>query len=115
MCPRANWIFSENTSTNESSTIPSRLVAGESSGAGFASRARAPRRPASKGQLRRAESLVAAVPAHPPASRAQTNPERLKAIREWASKNGRNVVDRGRMSAEVQKAYNVRTQRSGTR
>ncbi|PPF25842.1 hypothetical protein C5C36_15645 [Rathayibacter sp. AY1G1] len=38
-------------------------------------------------------------------SRGKSDPERLKAIREWAAKNGRNVSERGRISAEVQKAY----------
>ncbi|MBO0984913.1 Lsr2 family protein [Rathayibacter sp. SD072] len=38
-------------------------------------------------------------------SRAKSDPERLKAIREWAAKNGHNVSDRGRISADVQKAY----------
>ena len=40
-------------------------------------------------------------------ARAKSDPERLKAIREWAAKNGRNVSDRGRISAEVQKAYDA--------
>ncbi|MWV60864.1 histone-like nucleoid-structuring protein Lsr2 [Rathayibacter sp. VKM Ac-2754] len=38
-------------------------------------------------------------------ARAKSDPERLKTIREWAAKNGHNVSDRGRISAEVQKAY----------
>lgn len=38
-------------------------------------------------------------------ARAKSDPERLKAIREWAAANGHNVSDRGRISAEVQKAY----------
>ncbi|MCJ1685386.1 Lsr2 family protein [Rathayibacter sp. VKM Ac-2928] len=38
-------------------------------------------------------------------SRSKSDPERLKVIREWAAKNGHNVSDRGRISAEVQKAY----------
>lgn len=38
-------------------------------------------------------------------ARSKSDPERLRAIREWAAKNGHNVSDRGRISAEVQKAY----------
>lgn len=38
-------------------------------------------------------------------ARGKSDPERLKMIREWAAKNGHNVSDRGRISAEVQKAY----------
>ncbi|ROP49789.1 MULTISPECIES: Lsr2 family protein [unclassified Rathayibacter] len=40
-------------------------------------------------------------------ARAKSDPERLKAIREWSAQNGRNVSDRGRISAEVQKAYDA--------
>lgn len=41
----------------------------------------------------------------PAPARAKSDPERLKAIREWAAKNGHNVSERGRIPAEVQKAY----------
>jgi hypothetical protein len=33
------------------------------------------------------------------------NRETLKSIREWAKKNGHNVSDRGRLSAEVMQAW----------
>lgn len=36
---------------------------------------------------------------------ANYNRETLKAIREWAKKNGHNVSDRGRLSAEVLEAW----------
>ena len=41
------------------------------------------------------------------------NRETLKSIREWAKKNGHNVSDRGRLSAEVLQAWE--TARAGSR
>jgi hypothetical protein len=35
----------------------------------------------------------------------KSDPEQLKAIREWAKANGQKVSDRGRISAEVVAAY----------
>ena len=40
-------------------------------------------------------------------ARAKSNPERLKAIREWAAKNGHEVSLRGRIAAPVQEAYDA--------
>jgi hypothetical protein len=39
-------------------------------------------------------------------SSAATDGKQSKAIREWAKHRGMQVSDRGRVSAEVQKAYN---------
>ncbi|MDY0914484.1 Lsr2 family protein [Rathayibacter festucae] len=38
-------------------------------------------------------------------ARGKSDPERLKAIREWAAENGHEVSPRGRISAHVQEAY----------
>ncbi|PPG37163.1 Lsr2 family protein [Rathayibacter sp. AY2B5] len=38
-------------------------------------------------------------------ARQKSDPERLKAIREWAAENGHEVSPRGRISAQVQEAY----------
>jgi hypothetical protein len=37
--------------------------------------------------------------------RGKTDPEQLKAIREWAKANGHEVSDRGRIPASVVEAY----------
>ncbi|TDX74857.1 Lsr2 protein [Rathayibacter sp. PhB151] len=42
-----------------------------------------------------------------PSARAKSNPERLKAIREWATENGHEVSPRGRIAAPVQEAYDA--------
>lgn len=38
-------------------------------------------------------------------SNVRTSREQTQAIRDWARQNGHNVSDRGRISAEVQKAF----------
>ncbi|PPH05946.1 hypothetical protein C5C71_16325 [Rathayibacter sp. AY1C1] len=38
-------------------------------------------------------------------TRGKSDPERLKAIREWAAENGHEVSPRGRISAQVVEAY----------
>lgn len=40
-----------------------------------------------------------------PRAATQRNPEQTAAIRRWARENGHQVSDRGRISAEVQRAY----------
>lgn len=40
-------------------------------------------------------------------ARAKSNPDRLKAIREWAAENGHEVSPRGRIAAPVQEAYDA--------
>ncbi|PPF46346.1 Lsr2 family protein [Rathayibacter sp. AY1F6] len=51
-------------------------------------------------RVRRDGSAGSASPA-----RAKATPERLKAVREWAAENGHEVSSRGRIPADVQKAY----------
>jgi Lsr2 len=38
---------------------------------------------------------------------APRNAEQLKALREWAKKQGMKVADRGRISADVERAYHA--------
>jgi hypothetical protein len=45
--------------------------------------------------------------ASPKSSAAQTDKAQLQAMREWARANGLKVSDRGRISQEVQEAYNA--------
>lgn len=40
-------------------------------------------------------------------STAGSDRERVQAVREWARANGHTVSDRGRLSAEVQRAYDA--------
>jgi len=40
-------------------------------------------------------------------ARGKSDPERLKAIREWAAENGHEVSPRGRISAQVVEAYDA--------
>jgi hypothetical protein len=40
-------------------------------------------------------------------ARSKSDPERLKAIREWAAANGHEVAPRGRIPLLVQDAYNA--------
>ena len=40
-------------------------------------------------------------------SAAKTDKNQLQAIREWARANGHNVSDRGRISQDIQDAYNA--------
>ncbi|KQQ18759.1 hypothetical protein ASF48_17735 [Rathayibacter sp. Leaf299] len=38
---------------------------------------------------------------------SKKDPQRLKAIREWAAQNGHEVSSRGRISADIQQAYDA--------
>ena len=40
-------------------------------------------------------------------ARGKSDPDRLKAIREWAAENGHEVSPRGRISAQVVEAYDA--------
>jgi hypothetical protein len=42
-----------------------------------------------------------------PAAGKKSDPQRLKAIREWAAENGREVSSRGRIPVEVIDAYDA--------
>ncbi|MCJ1698021.1 Lsr2 family protein [Rathayibacter caricis] len=42
-----------------------------------------------------------------PSARSKGDPQRLKAIREWAADNGHEVSPRGRIAASVQEAYDA--------
>ncbi|PPH10474.1 Lsr2 family protein [Rathayibacter sp. AY1G1] len=43
----------------------------------------------------------------PTVSAKKSDPQRLKAIREWANENGHEVSNRGRISAEIVEAYDA--------
>ncbi|ROP44410.1 MULTISPECIES: Lsr2 family protein [unclassified Rathayibacter] len=53
-------------------------------------------------RVRRDGNVGASSPA-----RGKSDPDRLKAIREWAAENGHEVSPRGRISAQVVEAYDA--------